>query len=463
MTTHLPGHSSSSTKIKFAFLRKHYSFALVIMTTLYGQSTNFATTRFDYLPPITTSNTLINDVYATRPNDDREIFVPIFVKEHGNRLTLFAKSDIPTTVLIPISYELNGINNPQRRIFKWDTLVFFSNPGFGRNEALFDCTAKTWDTKKDLVPSWAALSVTSEGKLLVVGGLISEHIFTSEVLRNVTLYDSSSVAGIPLPQINQGRTNSAHGILKMDDGKREVMIVAGGNAGLDMFKSCEYLQVNKPIDDKWEKCRDLPFQAVSSSSIVWNNVLVTILALYDYKSTPNDRIEIWSYAGPACWWFLPQKKWKPFNAGLEKIDLNQDDSILYLNGDKLCVKSSDYTEYCITDLKSEQWAASGIADTVREMSRPIGSLTRQEVQHCFPPKYLLSKPNEHTTNYNCKYCCICRNDIDDKSVDVNTQIAYTSCGHTYHRECIKKWMTKKPSCPVCQETITPGGTLYEEN
>ena len=103
------------------------------MTTLYvlGTTTiqnvepsNFATTRFDYLPPITTSNTLITDVYATRPNDVQEIFVPIFVKEHGYRLTLFAKSDIPTTVLMPISYELDGINNTQY-VFSSGTRWYF--------------------------------------------------------------------------------------------------------------------------------------------------------------------------------------------------------------------------------------------------------------------------------------------------------------------------------------------------
>lgn len=44
-------------------------------------------------------------------------------------------------------------------------------------------------------------------------------------------------------------------------------------------------------------------------------------------------------------------------------------------------------------------------------------------------------------------CSICFSDI--KWYNKNTLY----CGHVYHRNCIKKWLTKKDNCPYCRAII----------
>ncbi|XP_076882514.1 uncharacterized protein LOC143530995 isoform X2 [Bidens hawaiensis] len=44
-------------------------------------------------------------------------------------------------------------------------------------------------------------------------------------------------------------------------------------------------------------------------------------------------------------------------------------------------------------------------------------------------------------------CVICQTDYDEKE-----QIGVLDCGHEYHVECVKKWLTVKNTCPVCKST-----------
>ncbi|TVT96762.1 hypothetical protein EJB05_58035, partial [Eragrostis curvula] len=38
--------------------------------------------------------------------------------------------------------------------------------------------------------------------------------------------------------------------------------------------------------------------------------------------------------------------------------------------------------------------------------------------------------------------------------EVNEEIGKLSCGHNYHVHCIKQWLSRKNSCPVCKTTIS---------
>lgn len=39
-------------------------------------------------------------------------------------------------------------------------------------------------------------------------------------------------------------------------------------------------------------------------------------------------------------------------------------------------------------------------------------------------------------------CSVCFEDVIDG--------VQTSCGHTYHRQCIRKWLTSHVTCPLCR-------------
>lgn len=46
-------------------------------------------------------------------------------------------------------------------------------------------------------------------------------------------------------------------------------------------------------------------------------------------------------------------------------------------------------------------------------------------------------------------CSICLNDFN-----YNQKVKLLGCGHYYHTECIKQWLTKERKCPYCQSPFT---------
>ncbi|CAI9773516.1 unnamed protein product [Fraxinus pennsylvanica] len=46
-----------------------------------------------------------------------------------------------------------------------------------------------------------------------------------------------------------------------------------------------------------------------------------------------------------------------------------------------------------------------------------------------------------------KFCVICQTDYEEQEI-----IGILNCGHKYHRDCIKKWLLMKNSCPICKST-----------
>lgn len=47
-------------------------------------------------------------------------------------------------------------------------------------------------------------------------------------------------------------------------------------------------------------------------------------------------------------------------------------------------------------------------------------------------------------------CCICCLNEFDSSTEV---VALLRCGHVYCEECIRSWVTKRPSCPICRSSV----------
>ena len=51
-------------------------------------------------------------------------------------------------------------------------------------------------------------------------------------------------------------------------------------------------------------------------------------------------------------------------------------------------------------------------------------------------------------------CSICWSDIEPRDVKK------TSCKHVFHKECLKKWLERNPSCPNCRSIILRPGVYY---
>lgn len=49
-------------------------------------------------------------------------------------------------------------------------------------------------------------------------------------------------------------------------------------------------------------------------------------------------------------------------------------------------------------------------------------------------------------------CAVCHEDIE-----LTDEVATTQCGHSFHRECLAQWNTRKFNCPVCRMGV------YEHN
>jgi RING-box protein 1 len=63
-----------------------------------------------------------------------------------------------------------------------------------------------------------------------------------------------------------------------------------------------------------------------------------------------------------------------------------------------------------------------------------------------------------TYNLKCnKDCTICTYSLNQDSLFnqdkcVESQISEGLCGHTFHSECIKPWITNYKHCPICSKT-----------
>ncbi|KAL3636896.1 hypothetical protein CASFOL_019195 [Castilleja foliolosa] len=59
----------------------------------------------------------------------------------------------------------------------------------------------------------------------------------------------------------------------------------------------------------------------------------------------------------------------------------------------------------------------------------------------------LNLEGQISPNQPINFCVICQTDYEKKD-----KIGTIDCGHEYHKECIKKWLLLKNTCPVCKST-----------
>lgn len=88
----------------------------------------------------------------------------------------------------------------------------------------------------------------------------------------------------------------------------------------------------------------------------------------------------------------------------------------------------------IGDVKQERWThiANGIIDKMR-VSTFCKSDTGEETSHDCDEK-----------------CLICQFPYED-----NDTLRHLPCKHTFHTDCVDKWLQKKDFCPYCRQSVAP--------
>lgn len=61
-------------------------------------------------------------------------------------------------------------------------------------------------------------------------------------------------------------------------------------------------------------------------------------------------------------------------------------------------------------------------------------------------------------------CPICRNALEEDNPDQVFPLTKTSCGHTFHKKCLKRALKIKPTCPMCKTSLgsVPALPVQEE-
>lgn len=63
------------------------------------------------------------------------------------------------------------------------------------------------------------------------------------------------------------------------------------------------------------------------------------------------------------------------------------------------------------------------------------------------------------TKFNTKgteFCTICKNNLNSNSLSneekgQDSRVINGLCGHSFHEECIKPWVKKNKTCPICRK------------
>ena len=58
------------------------------------------------------------------------------------------------------------------------------------------------------------------------------------------------------------------------------------------------------------------------------------------------------------------------------------------------------------------------------------------------------KPSMKSQNQTFESCAICYNDYKRKE-----KLKVLKCGHAFHECCIKEWLMKKKTCPMCNKEV----------
>ncbi|KAA8895374.1 hypothetical protein FN846DRAFT_341734 [Sphaerosporella brunnea] len=97
-----------------------------------------------------------------------------------------------------------------------------------------------------------------------------------------------------------------------------------------------------------------------------------------------------------------------------------------------------------------------------ELDRIISQLMEQHSGNAPPPaaqEDIDALPRVMVTEamvYDGVDCAVCKDDLV-----LNEQVAQLPCKHTYHFECVSRWLEAHDTCPICRHPITPEGRRRE--
>ncbi|KAJ9670721.1 hypothetical protein PVL29_026945 [Vitis rotundifolia] len=86
---------------------------------------------------------------------------------------------------------------------------------------------------------------------------------------------------------------------------------------------------------------------------------------------------------------------------------------------------------------------------LRELGEHIGNVSNGLREEVIMAKLKRHKYICSTMGYpvDGETCCICQEEYAD-----DEDVGKLDCGHEYHVACIKEWLSKKNSCPICKKT-----------
>jgi hypothetical protein len=89
---------------------------------------------------------------------------------------------------------------------------------------------------------------------------------------------------------------------------------------------------------------------------------------------------------------------------------------------------------------------------VRNLSYEIESNVMRDIQRQNrqnrEPQFVVIRYKNIPNKKEDKTCPICFDDYDD-----NSMVLKTECMHHFHEECLKKWIERNKTCPICRTDI----------
>jgi len=171
--------------------------------------------------------------------------------------------------------------------------------------------AATWTQKADMpTPRWGHSAAVVNGKIYVIGGLMSEPSFlNAESIAAVEEYDPATdtwtrKTDIPAPR---GYLYGSHPVV---DGK--IYVTGGGNRGQAMIARVD---VYDPATDTWTRVADMPTARLAMARVAWNGKIYVFGGLTGRLPSPYSSVNVtevydpqtdtWAEAAP-----MPRGVWE---------------------------------------------------------------------------------------------------------------------------------------------------------
>jgi len=171
--------------------------------------------------------------------------------------------------------------------------------------------AATWTQKADMpTPRWGHSAAVVNGKIYVIGGLMSEPSFlNAESIAAVEEYDPATdtwtrKTDMPAPR---GYLYGSHPVLD-----EKIYVIGGGNRGQAMIARVD---VYDPATDTWTRVADMPTARLAMARAAWNGKIYVFGGLTGRLPTPritvnvtevyDPQIDMWAEAAP-----MPRGVWE---------------------------------------------------------------------------------------------------------------------------------------------------------